>query len=346
MNKLNITICISAALVLPLICAGCGREGVKTSTSSSRMHMDTFVRITASAGSQSDAERAIEAGFAQIKRIEKLMDRHDPASKVSQINSNSGSWVKAGSDIVEVIEISKRFSDKTGGAFDISIAPVIDLWIQAAEKGQKPTQAEMRRAKSLVDYRKIKTRTAKGTVKLAERGMEIDLGAVAKGYALDKAREAMKEAGAKGGLINAGGDILCFGDNGREGGWKIGVRSPEANGRSDIESVLEAESGAIATSGDYLRFYEIGGLKTSHIINPSTGEGSSAFKSATVFAHRAAKADALATAFSLLGRDKGLKLIELIDGAECFAIAAKDGEQIKSSGWDKLTSQRSSLEER
>ncbi|AQQ09889.1 Thiamine biosynthesis lipoprotein ApbE precursor [Sedimentisphaera cyanobacteriorum] len=345
MNKQKITICILAALALLIILAGCGRDSVKTSTSSSRLHMDTVVRITASARSESEAERAIEAGFTKIKSIEKLMDRHNPSSALSKINSNSGSWVQSDRDIIEAIETSKQFSRQTGGAFDISIAPVIDLWAGAAEKGQKPSPEKLSMAKSLVDYRKIKTDRRKGRVKLAESGMKLDLGAIAKGYALDRAKEAMKKAGAAGGLINAGGDILCFGKNASAGGWKIGVRSPEANGQNDIECILEINSGAIATSGDYLRFYEIEGIKTSHIINASTGKGSLLFKSATVFADNAADADALATSLSLLGRDQGLKLIESIEGAECFAIASKGEERIKSSGWDKLILQRYSQEE-
>lgn len=219
-----------------------------------------------------------------------------------------------------------------GGAFDVTIGPVVDLWRQAKKNGRQPTPEQLAEAKSRVGYDKLILNEQNKTIRFAVEGMRIDLGAIAKGYAIDRAMVIMKQNHALGGMIDIGGDILCFGKHSNgSNSWRIGLQNP-----TDMDTILlkmELSDMAIATSGDYRRFTLIEKEKISHIMNPQTSTSAKEFSSVSVLAPTAMAADALATTVSVMDSKRGLELIESIDGVEALLIPSGDPtKQIRTDG--------------
>ncbi len=229
-----------------------------------------------------------------------------------------------------VLSIAVEYSKKSGGAFDVTIGPVVDLWRRAEENKQKPTEEALAQAKSKVGYEKLVLDSENKTVKFAVEGMRLDLGAIAKGYAIDMAVEAMKKSGAIGGMVDVGGDIRCFGKPkaGRKC-WLIGLEDPVVEGNLLLK--LKMPDMAVATSGDYRRFVLIEGEKFSHIMNPQKGVSAGQFASVTIIAPTAVDADAMATAVSVMGPQKGLELVERLAGIEAILISSETGGKRRQS---------------
>ena len=202
---------------------------------------------------------------------------------------------------------SVEYSAVSGGAFDVTIGPVVDLWRAAGERGGGATVEEIAQAKSKVGYKKLIIDNENSTVRFAVEGMRIDLGGIAKGYAIDLAIEAMRKCGAVGAMVDVGGDIRCYG-------------SPQGQ----ILLVLRLNDAAVATSGDYQRFVVIDGEQHSHIMNPEIADSARELSSVTVIAPTAIQADALATAVTVIGADGGMRLIETIGEAEVLLIPNSD----------------------
>jgi thiamine biosynthesis lipoprotein len=242
--------------------------------------------------------------------------------------------VKLSEPLFEVLQKSITFSRETNSAFDVTVGPLVDLFRSAEEKQAAPSKQEIAQAKSKAGFQKLKLDEQNRTVRFAVEGMRLDLGGIAKGYAVDKAVEAMQKGGAIGGMVDVGGDIRCFGAPPRgRNKWLIGLQDP-----SDIKGgktllVLKLTNAAITTSGDYRRFTLIGGKKYSHIIDTATGCSSEGLASVTIIAKDAVDADALATAVSVMGAEKGLALIETKPETEAILISSAPQYQlIKTTG--------------
>lgn len=298
--------------------------------------MNTMVYITVTAKDEDTARACIEAGTAELHRLSAIFDRHKPASEISKINSAAGKAVKVSVEVIDVLKDAIEAGRLSGGAFDVTIAPLLDLWQNASMTGLRPTPEQIAAAKALVDYKKISIDEAGQAVSLANPQMALDLGGIAKGFSLDKAAALMKERGALCALINAGGDIVCFNADGFTP-WKIGIQNPDLDPDNEIMRVLSLSNGSIATSGDYYRFYEVDGEYSSHIVNPASGSGAKWFRSVTVSADSGSMADALATAVSVMGADSGFEMIEGLPGIESLAVLNDELESEKmSSGFSRL----------
>jgi thiamine biosynthesis lipoprotein len=255
------------------------------------------------------------------------MSIYRPDSELSAVNREAYERpVKVSPELFEVMRESIRISRLTDGAFDVTVGPMMDLWKQAGENGEKPTREQIDRARERVGYDKLILDEANRTIRFAVKGMKIDLGGIAKGKGIDLAVEAMQECGAIGGMVDVGGDIRCFGREPTAGRrWKVGLQDPD---RVDhLLLTLSLSEKAVTTSGDYHRFVVIEGEKYSHIVNPATSETVKDVSSATIIADTATEADALATAVSVMGHEKGLALVETLEGVETILIPA-DGEKI------------------
>jgi thiamine biosynthesis lipoprotein len=224
---------------------------------------------------------------------------------------------------------------------------LVDLWHAAAEANSIPSDAALSEARSKVGYEKLILDANQMTARFAVDGMRIDLGGIAKGYAVDRAVEAMLNCGATGGLVDIGGNIRCFGQpSGGKKFWLVGLQNP--NDISDFRFpisdfpagtgmpllVLQLTDAAVATSGGYRRFALIGGKKYSHIIDPSTGISAENLLSVTIISRTAIDADALSTVVSVLGAEKGLALIKTIPQTEAILITPQN-KIIKTSGAEK-----------
>lgn len=304
--------------------------------------MGTFARVIAVAADSDTALGCIEAAFVEIERIDKLMSDYKSDSEISELNRDGfRRAVVVSKSTYEVLQKSVEFSRFSDGAFDITIGPLEDLWRSAAEANSVPTDAELSEARSRVGYDKLLLDADETSVRFAVEGMRVDLGGIAKGYALDKAVEAMQRSGAVGGMVDIGGDIRCFGMPPKgQNRWQIGLQNPDkAKVGFDAGTpllVLHLTDAAVATSGDYRRVVVIGGKKYSHIINAKTGYSGDELTSVTIISRNATEADALATAVDVMGAEKGLALIETMPETEAILItSAPQYKLIKTSGAEK-----------
>jgi len=306
-----------------------------------RLVMGTFARAVVIAEDSNTAKKCIETALAEIHKVDDLMSDYKSDSEISEVNRNGAKTaVHLSQSTYEVLQRSIEFSKLTRGAFDITVGPLVDLFHSAEKKQVAPSKEQIAQAKSKVGFEKLKLDEQNRTVRLAVEGMRLDLGGIAKGYAVDKAVEAMQTGGAIGGMVDLGGDIRCFGTplKGKKH-WIIGLQNPNSDkdiaGR-EVMLKLQLANGAVATSGDYQQFVLIEGKRYSHIINRKTGTSTEGLSSVTIIANNATDADALATAVSVMGSEKGLALIESMPDTEAILITSQPKfEIIKTTGAEK-----------
>jgi len=286
-----------------------------------RVLMDTFCTITVVSSSKEKAKEAIDAGFAEIKKLDDLLNYFSPDSEITAINKAAGKkTVKVSRETLEIIKKSVDISVLTNGAFDITIAPIVRLW-NFSDKNRNPSIPSpdvIEKARRFVNYRKIKINIETSEIYLEEKGMELDLGGIAKGYAADKAINAIRSKGIKAALVAVAGDIRGYGVSTSGEAWKVGIQNPRPEAESekpweDIFATINLMNMAISTSGDYQRFFIKDGKRFHHILDPATGfPASSGLISVSVIAPEGYISDSLSTAVFILGIEKGLKLLELM----------------------------------
>lgn len=303
-------------------------------SSRSEFLMDTFVSIRAVGPNQ---EQAIEAAVDGMRRVESLMSRHIPDSDVSRINEGAGGEpVKVSEETFYVIEEAVKCARLTKGAFDITIGPLMDVWNFGAEDPAIPDAEEIEKARSLIGWELVELDSANRTVRLPIEGMSIDLGGVAKGYAASEGARILLEYGISHALIDAGGNIVTIGSRSDGEPWQIGIRDPRGESIEDtIGPTLSIVNGAVATSGDYERFFIYDGRRYHHILRPDTGMPVETARSVTVMAKDPLYADMLSTAVFVLGPDEGIKFIETLDGISAM-IVTDDGSIVFSKGFPKM----------
>jgi thiamine biosynthesis lipoprotein len=289
------------------------------------------------------AQKCIEAAFAEIDNIDNLMSDYKSDSEIGIVNNNAAEHaVQVGESTFEVLQRSVEFSKLTNGAFDITVGPSVDLFREAKETHIAPTQEQIDNAKSKVGYEKLILDPNNRTVKFAVESMRLDLGGIAKGYGIDKAIEVIQKTGALGAMVDIGGDVRCLGIPAKgKDHWLVGLQDPNLSANKtglDIVLTLNITDGAVATSGDYQQFVIIDGREYSHIIDRQAGTSIEGLSSVTIIADNATDADALATAVSVMGAEKGLALIEKLPDTEAILIHSRQKDFIKTTGADKYIS--------
>jgi len=275
-----------------------------------RILMDTLVAITVVSDSKDNAEKAIDAAFSEIEYLEKLSNHYSSDSEITRINRNAGiSEVKVSYDILKLLDKALHVSENTEGAFDVTMGPVIALY--DFHKKIRPDDGMIKKTLSLVNYREIIINRDRSTVLLKRKGMLIDLGGIAKGYAADKAAETLKKQGVRSGLVAVAGDIKAFGLKPDGKPWKIGIRNPESGDKEDdIMATIELKDMAISTSGDYERFFISGGKRYHHLLDPKTGLSAQECRSVSIITKEGAFTDAFATGIFILGPEQGVKVLD------------------------------------
>ena len=271
--------------------------------------LGTIVEITIVSADESKGQKGMEEAFAEIHRIEALMSYYRPESEVSRINNAPAEQkVEVGEELFRLLQHAQTISQLTGGAFDITFTPLWQLWGRCAKKGRLPSPEEIREAKGLVDFRQIKLSEGTHEVELGKAGMRVNLGGIAKGYALDRTGRVLKNAGLDNFLVNMGGDILAMGE-GREGkGWRIGIRHPRRP--QELTGMLRIGNGCVLTSGDYERYFEIEGKRYHHILDVRTGYPVDSCSQVTVVAPNLGSNYLPSIALFLLGPEAGLHHME------------------------------------
>lgn len=296
--------------LLFVVLSGCQNKPLYTQT---QVLMGTFVEVI------SPQKEAAGIVFGEIRRLENLLSRYKPDSEVSKLNE-LGELAVSG-DTLYILKKAKELWQATDGAFDITVAPLVDLWGFTERRYSIPGDEEIKETLQLVGSDKIIFDKRNNMVKFSVSGTKIDLGGIAKGYALDCAAAKLKERNINSCLVNAGGQILALGDKfGKP--WDVAVRNPRRKGYLKI---LKLKDRSVATSGDYQQYFIKGDKRYAHILNSKTGYPvDSGVISATVIADDGLTADALATAIVVLGKEKGVSLVKRFPGTEAEIIEEKN----------------------
>lgn len=301
----------------------------------SRLAMDTICTITVVSSSERQAKEAINAGFAEIKRLEDLLNFFSEQSEVTAINKSSGDKpVKVSEETEDIVEKAIKISEYTNGAFDPTIGPLMRPWgfsglRDATQKTPGIPQTEkIKKILPLIDYKKIKVNNITSEIFLEKKGMELDLGGIVKGYTADRVVRVIKAKGIKSALVSIAGDIKGFGLKPDAEPWKVGIQNPRPEDnppespntplwkrgvRGDFEDIFASlllKDKAISTSGDYQRFFIKDGRRYHHILNPKTGFPADRVVSASVIAPDGYMADGISTGIFVLGPEKGIKLLK------------------------------------
>ncbi len=295
--------------------------------------MDTLVQMKVYG---ENAEDVIDKSFERLRLIENDMSKTIKESDIYKINKAEGKSVSIGADTFRVLEKALYYSKITEGKFDPSIGPLVSLWGIGTKDARVPTEKELAKAKSLVNYSWVQLNPANKVVKLEKQGMSLDLGAIAKGYAADEVRDILEEEGIKSAYINLGGNVLVIGGKPDDSSWKVGVQDPRRN-RGNVMGVVEVKDKTIVTSGNYERYFEENGVIYHHIIDPTTGfPARSGIISVSIVSNDSFDADALSTSVFILGEEKGLELINKLENVEAIIIREDLGIIITDGLKDKV----------
>jgi len=270
------------------------------------------------------ASAHIDEAVNEIQRIEKLLTTFSESSQTNLINRNAGIRpVKVDLEVLELIARSKKISELTQGAFDISYGSVDKrFWNFDQHMDSLPDPVEAKKQVRLINYKNIELDEAGRTVFLKEKGMRIGFGGIGKGYAADRAKGVLLEKGVQSGIVNAAGDLTAWGNQPNGHPWTIGIADP--NALREAFSYLEVSNLSIATSGNYEKYVMIGGKKYSHTINPKTGMPVNGIKSVTILSPSAEFSDAMATPVMVMGTKVGLNMINQVKGVGCIIVDDDD----------------------
>ncbi|MDD4270347.1 MAG: FAD:protein FMN transferase [Pirellulaceae bacterium] len=326
----------SAAWLLCLLSAGLVHgSGEESRFEFSGIEMAVPVRMVLYAPSEEAALAASQAALARIRELNGIMSDYDPASEVRRLSASSGSGEEfpVSADLWNVLSRANEISIASGGAFDVTIGPVVRLWRRARRQGELPTPERIQQQLASVGFQAIEMRQPGRRVLLTRPGMWIDLGGIAKGYAIDEALKVLRTHRVSSALVDAGGDIGLGDAPPDRDGWVIGVAPLDRDAEPSL--FLSLSNVSVATSGDSWQFVEIGGRRYSHLVDPCTGLGLTDHSSVTVIARDATTADALASAASVLGPERGRELVDSIAGAAALIVRAANGaaEQVSSRNW-------------
>ena len=272
----------------------------------------------------------IEEAASEIERIENMISSWNPESETSLINDNAGiSPVKVSDELFKLIQRSIQISEITDGAFDISYGPLNELWKFDGTMQYLPTPEEISDCVEKVGYKEIQLNTAEKSVFLKKKGMKLAFGGIGKGYAADRVKELLVSKGVIAGMINASGDITTWGTKATGDKWLIGIENP--GWKKNIFTWIPIVESSVSITDNYKQYVSVNGKRYSHIIDPRTGYPITGIDKVTVLAKTSELCDALATAVVILGKEKGLAMIDQLGGTEVI-IADNMGNIVHSSG--------------
>ncbi len=279
----------------------------------SETEMGLPFRIVLYANDSAQAQRASGAAFARVKQLNDILSDYDSDSELSRLSHTSGSGraVHVSDDLWNVLSRAQFFSEKSRGAFDVTVGPVVNLWRYARQVKRLPDPVKLERARKAVGYKKVRLNPKERTVELLVPDMRLDVGGIGKGYALDAAMKVLKTNGVVRALVSGGGDMAVSDVPPGKDGWKVELSSVETNAAKEF--VLIKNCG-LATSGDMFQRLEIDGKRYSHIVDPRTGVGLTDHSLVTVIAPDATTADAVSKPVSVLGPLEGMKFARSVSG--------------------------------
>lgn len=322
---------------------GVGLASGNPSTAWSRFEFDQVemavpIKLVFYAPNPEVATRGAQAAFARLREINARMSDYDPQSELSQLASSAGTGthLPVSVDLWDVLCTAQAVSELSEGAFDITIRPVVYLWRRARRRHELPTHEKLQEALQLVGYRNVRLNDRQRTVELLKKGMQLDLGGIAKGFAMAEALKVLERHGIRSAMVRGGGDLRLGEPPPDAPGWRIGVGGLDP--QAPPELFLCLSRCAVATSGDTWQYVEIDGKRYSHIVDPRTGLGLTDHSITTLIGADSARVDALAKVVSILGPEKGLKIIDAQPGMAAMVRRAAGGkpETFYSARWSEL----------
>jgi thiamine biosynthesis lipoprotein len=275
--------------------------------------MGTMLGITVWGRDAEVLMRAVRAARDSVRLVDSLMSTYRPESEVTRINARAGGAPqRVSAQTLHVLLQARRLWHLSGGSFAPTVGPLVEAWGFHGHSGRVPSDRELDSLRRLVGFGRVEIDSAASTVRLADRGMRLDLGGIAKGYALDLARAALADASPRGGMVDLGGNVLVFGRPPRDARWTIGIRHPRRN--ETLLGTVSIDSGAVATSGDYEHYYRIDGIRYGHLIDPVTGRPRRGVIAATAIGPRGEWSDGVSATFFLAGPVRGAALADSLPG--------------------------------
>ncbi|MGL1931189.1 MAG: FAD:protein FMN transferase [Desulfotalea sp.] len=300
-----------------------GKEYKVTKT---RLALGTFVAMTAIHSSRDEAENAIGLAFEEIDRLNNVLSHYEKNTPVAELNVE-GRLVSPAPEVGEMVARSLYYNQQTGGAFDITVKPLIDLYKNSFASNHQPTDLEIDAVLKNVGSQHVKMQGKE--IFFARSGMSVTLDGIGKGFIVDRASEVLAQHGVKNHLINAGGDIRTRGRAAAGKMWTVAIQDP--NKSKEYPDIITMGDGAIATSGNYEIFYDREKI-FHHIVSSKTGHSPNYFNSVTVTANSVMDADAMATAVFVMEPKDGVRFIESQPESECLLLG-DNNKMIKSTGW-------------
>lgn len=288
--------------------------------------LGTVVEIQVRDTDEQKADDAITKVFAEVKRIDDLFTTYNEESPVSKINNSSDTILKIDEEIYYLLEVCDSVTKISDGCFDVSLDNLTRVWGFYTDNPNLPTKTEIDSALMKSGWKNVKL-IGNDTI-IKKKNVGLNFGAIAKGYAVDKAIDILRTSGIESALVNAGGEIKVIGKN-----WRVGIQHPR-DGR-DVIAVVKPDNNSVATSGDYEQFFEVDGIRYHHILDPKSGYPAKGLRSVTIINQSNTFADALATAVFVMGKDKGMRLIENLSDTEAMIIDS-EGKIFYSSGFEKF----------
>jgi thiamine biosynthesis lipoprotein len=290
-------------------------------------HMGTRFQIIVYAVDEAAATKAAKAGFARIAELDGIMSDYRPASELMQLCKKAGGEpVQVSNDLFYVLSKAQQVAERSDGAFDVTVGPVVRLWRVARRTRRLPDADKLKAALDLVGYNNVRIDEKAHSVQLLKPGMQLDLGGIAKGYSADETLKVLEKHGIKSALVAAGGDIAVSAAPPDAKGWTIAIALLEP--KTDPKRYLLLHDMAVSTSGDVEQHVEIDGKRYSHIVDPKTGLGLIGRQSVTVVARRGIDSDSLTKVVSVCGPKRRLEFIEKLPGASAYIVRrTDDGEE-------------------
>ena len=291
---------------------------------SAEYHMGTRFILVLYAADENVANQAFSAAFARIAALDATLSDYETDSELNALSRAAPTPHPVGvsDDLWAVLSAAQHLSAETQGAFDVTVGPLTKLWRRARRQGQLPSPSRLRAAQAATGYESLVLHPQRQAVQLLKPNMRLDVGGLAKGYAVDQALAELERFGVTRALVNASGDMSASGPPPGTVGWLVGIAPLKPRALPSVFGRLAHQS--IATSGDAFQFVEIDGQRYSHIVDPRTGLGLSQRSSVTILAAKGIDADAIASAVSVLGPDKGLELVRQRPQVEALIVLQDD----------------------
>lgn len=278
-------------------------------------------KVVAYDRSNAEFDADMETVKARVAELEQVFNRYHSQSELARVNEQASvAPVGIGADMARVLAASAAWHKLSGGAFDPTVGPLIELWQHAGKVGALPSEEEIAATDGRVGFGEV-IFSHDGRIMFAREGMMLDFGAIAKGFISDEVVRLLQNRGLKRGIVDAGGNAVAFGD----GRFTFGIADPRFAGHDELLATVKAGKGAVITSGNYERYVTIGGKRYSHIIDPRNGRPvGGELVAVTVIGGEGMEADAMATALMVLGRERGMELLSRVPGVSVLFVERKN----------------------